>query len=58
MAGLWMAVGHHRNGVLLGAISASLIAAAVGQRPLDPLSTARLKDFSPDRFQQESVDNN
>jgi glycine oxidase len=58
MAGLWMAVGHHRNGVLLGAISASLIAAAVGQRPLDPLSTARLKDFSPDRFQQESVNNN
>jgi glycine oxidase len=50
MAGLWMAVGHHRNGVLLAAISASLIAAAVGHRPLDAVSAGWLEAFSPDRF--------
>ena len=52
MAGLWMAVGHHRNGVLLAAISASLIAGAVSNRPMDSLSETRLKEFSPDRFAQ------
>jgi glycine oxidase len=52
MAGLWMAVGHHRNGVLLAAITARLIAAAVGNRPLDPFSTGWLEAFSPDRFQK------
>ena len=50
MVGLWMAVGHHRNGVLLAAISASLIAAAVGHRPLDAVSAGWLQAFSPDRF--------
>jgi glycine oxidase len=50
MAGLWMAVGHHRNGVLLAAISASLMAAAVGNRPLDAWSASMLKAFCPNRF--------
>lgn len=50
MPGLWMAVGHHRNGVLLAAISARLIAAAVGNCPLDRDSASWLHTFRPDRF--------
>jgi glycine oxidase len=34
MPGLWLATGHHRNGVLLAAITADLLAAAIdGQTP-------------------------
>mgnify|MGYP006283618001 CR=1 FL=1 len=36
MAGLWLATGHHRNGVLLAAITAELLAAAIdGQLSLE-----------------------
>ena len=62
--GLWLATGHHRNGVLLAAITAELIAetvtsaAASTSHPfqpataaLDPATTARwLKAFRWDRF--------
>lgn len=50
LAGLWMAVGHHRNGVLLAAVSASLIAAAVGNRPMTAEAATWLQAFSPARF--------
>jgi len=62
--GLWLATGHHRNGVLLAAITAELIAAAVlGRDALRECpETARqgepfpetpwLEAFRWDRFQQ------
>ncbi|MFM9087830.1 MAG: NAD(P)/FAD-dependent oxidoreductase [Cyanobium sp.] len=53
MAGLWLAVGHHRNGVLLAAISASLIAASVGHGPLDSDWAHWLEVFAPDRFERQ-----
>jgi glycine oxidase len=41
IGGLWLATGHHRNGVLLAAISAELIASAMhGQRSDDGLLEA------------------
>ncbi|WP_094561243.1 FAD-dependent oxidoreductase [Synechococcus sp. 8F6] len=51
IAGLWLATGHHRNGVLLAAITAELVAAAIkgevsaeAHRQLDAFSCRR---FSP-----------
>ncbi|MCP9943220.1 FAD-dependent oxidoreductase [Cyanobium sp. ATX 6E8] len=51
IAGLWLATGHHRNGVLLAAITAELVAAAIkgevsaeAHRQLDAFSWRR---FSP-----------
>jgi glycine oxidase len=50
LAGLWLATGHHRNGILLAPITAASIAAVVrGRRP--PVSLA---DFSPVRVQAAS----
>jgi glycine oxidase len=47
IAGLWLATGHHRNGVLLAAISAELVAGALlGQQGDDGL----LKAFQWSRF--------
>jgi glycine oxidase len=47
IAGLWLATGHHRNGVLLAAISAELVAGALlGQARSDGL----LKAFQWSRF--------
>jgi glycine oxidase len=48
--GLWVATGHHRNGVLLAAITATLIAGALTQRQLDLDGSNWLKAFHPDRF--------
>jgi len=48
--GLWVATGHHRNGVLLAAITAMLIADAVTQRQLNLDEGNWLKIFHPDRF--------
>lgn len=44
--GLWLATGHHRNGVLLAPITAQLLAAALADGCNDPL----LKLFSLQRF--------
>jgi glycine oxidase len=53
--GLWLATGHHRNGVLLAAISAELVAQAItpwpaGQGPADPQATELLDRFHWRRF--------
>ena len=48
--GLWLATGHHRNGVLLAAISAELIVAAIYNQ-LDPDQAAMLASFSYKRFE-------
>ena len=58
--GLWLATGHHRNGVLLAAISAELVAQAVssgpgepgpeGQGPADPQAADLLDRFHWGRF--------
>ena len=51
MAGLWLATGHHRNGVLLAAITAQLVSQAVlGQSPATPEAEALLRAFRWDRF--------
>jgi glycine oxidase len=44
--GLWLATGHHRNGVLLAPITAQLLAAALADGCNDPL----MKLFSLQRF--------
>ena len=49
--GLWLACGHHRNGVLLAAISAELLAGLVLKTPLPPSEQELLKAFSWKRFQ-------
>lgn len=43
--GLWVASGHHRNGILLTPITAHLMAGAIRHGDLAPL-----RPFSPDRF--------
>lgn len=43
--GLWVATGHHRNGILLAPITATLLAAAIAGAPIDP----RLLPLSPSR---------
>ena len=50
MPGLWLATGHHRNGVLLAAISVELIVAAICNQ-LDPDQAAMLASFSYKRFE-------
>ena len=50
MPGLWLACGHHRNGVLLAAITAELTAAAMGQTALAPGMAELLKAFDWRRF--------
>ena len=48
--GLWLACGHHRNGVLLAAITADLLANAItGERP-DTADEELLKAFHWERF--------
>ena len=49
--GLWLACGHHRNGVLLAAISAELLAGLVLKTPLPPSEQELLKAFNWKRFQ-------
>ena len=47
--GLWLATGHHRNGVLLAAITAELLAAAISGS-LTPDERQLLERFRWDRF--------
>ncbi len=50
--GLWLATGHHRNGVLLAAITSQLMSAALpGGDPLSNEDNEWLKRFRWDRFQ-------
>ena len=51
MSGLWLACGHHRNGVLLAAISAELLAKTVLGATPTHLETDLLNAFSWKRFQ-------
>ena len=50
MAGLWLACGHHRNGVLLAAITAELLAGAITQEAPSSADAALLGAFAWDRF--------
>ena len=50
MAGLWLACGHHRNGVLLAAITAELLAEAITQESPSSADAALLGAFAWDRF--------
>ena len=50
MAGLWLACGHHRNGVLLAAITAELLAGAITQETPSSADAALLGAFAWDRF--------
>jgi glycine oxidase len=52
--GLWVATGHHRNGVLLAAITATLIASTISQRDLAADEDDWLKVFRPDRFANQA----
>ncbi len=53
--GLWLATGHHRNGVLLAAITAELLGQAIsGSNPSD--TDAALAPFRWDRFQASPAD--
>ncbi len=49
--GLWLACGHHRNGVLLAAITTDLIADAITNPTVDPEVSDLLKAFKWSRFQ-------
>lgn len=57
LEGLWLATGHHRNGVLLAAVSAELLAAAIGgggaadPGVADPSLERLLAPFHHSRFQ-------
>ena len=48
--GLWLAAGHHRNGVLLAAITAELLGAALGPSGPTPEQAELLHRFRWDRF--------
>jgi glycine oxidase len=50
VGGLWLATGHHRNGVLLAAITAELLGACLSPSGCSPEQQALLKSFRWDRF--------
>ena len=50
--GLWLACGHHRNGVLLAALSADLLASSINNDSLSTVDTELLKAFCWSRFQE------
>ena len=50
MRGLWLATGHHRNGVLLAAITARMVAKALCSGAQDTEVANRLQLFRWDRF--------
>jgi glycine oxidase len=49
--GLWLACGHHRNGVLLAAITTDLTADAITNPTVDSEVSDLLKAFKWSRFQ-------
>jgi glycine oxidase len=50
LPGIWLAAGHHRNGVLLAAITADLLVSALTGSGRDPEAEGWLLSFRPDRF--------
>ena len=50
LAGLWLACGHHRNGVLLAAITAELTANAINGNALSSTEAELLRAFRWNRF--------
>jgi glycine oxidase len=50
--GLWLATGHHRNGVLLAAVTARLLAATVAAGTGEPQAATALAPFRWDRFRE------
>ena len=50
LKGLWIATGHYRNGVLLAAITADLIAKSICNEALNPREEELLRTFSLNRF--------
>ncbi|HGY5559123.1 MAG TPA: FAD-dependent oxidoreductase [Prochlorococcus sp.] len=50
--GLWLATGHHRNGVLLAAITAELLENCLSNEPLSNKNQQLLHAFRWDRFQE------
>ena len=51
LQGLWLATGHHRNGVLLAAITSDLLAKSICQEPLTKEEHDLLKAFTWNRFE-------
>jgi Glycine/D-amino acid oxidases (deaminating) len=52
--GLWLACGHHRNGVLMAGLTAELLAGVITGQPLDADTKALLRAFRWDRQQNDS----
>ncbi|MEB3332679.1 MAG: FAD-dependent oxidoreductase [Synechococcaceae cyanobacterium] len=52
--GLWLCTGHHRNGVLLAAISAELLAVSLGVGSADAVQARLLEGFSWRRFRDDA----
>ena len=50
MGGLWLACGHHRNGVLLAALTAELLAGGITQETPSSADAALLGAFHWSRF--------
>ena len=50
LKGLWLATGHHRNGVLLAAITAELLAKCICQQAITIEEQETLQEFSLNRF--------
>ena len=51
LKGLWLATGHYRNGVLLAAITAELLAKCICNSRLSSQEDQLLKEFSWNRFE-------
>ncbi len=49
--GLWLATGHHRNGILLAAITSELISKLICEQSLNPEEAQLLGEFHWNRFQ-------
>lgn len=54
IAGLHYATGHYRNGILLAPVTGELIAQAI----VDPVGSAALAPFSPNRFSRATIGTN
>ena len=52
LEGLWLATGHHRNGVLLAAITSDLLAKSICQMPLNTEEKEILLAFKWNRFKK------
>ena len=55
LPGLWLACGHHRNGVLLAAVSAELLTSTILNTPLSRSDQELLEAFSWKRFAKQTT---